>query len=427
MSDYFNLNEGVQKVDKNLPQLKFKFNRNLLFIALILLAIPFTVIGSLIVREYRSKAAVGDIARVDINPGSVESIMGGKNTQLSALAYDSSGNPITSGVSYQWSMSSINSVGTLSRTSGDITEFIPFNTGCGEITVIAIANGITITKATSVSVANELGISSCSAPTPTNNPSSAPTPTPTITPSPTPALVNRVFITSTGQDGNLGGVGGADGICQARANAANLGGNWKAWISDANISASERLIHSSNPYKHINGILVATNWDDLVDGSISKINYNEFGVFTSSGYVWTGTKSDGAIKTTDINKTCNNWTNNSLLMDGYFGSASHPILWSDYNYNFCASKYRLYCFEQVSLASSPTPTEIPTPTPSNSPVPTPTPIPGDYDRSGAVGLEDFDIWKNEFLGNSSTNKSDVNNDGRIDLIDYIYWRNNYQL
>src|SRR3989344_7858176 len=43
-----------------------------------------------------------------------------------------------------------------------------------------------------------------------------------------------VFLTSTIYDGNLGGISGADAKCQARANTFNLGGTWKAWISDSN-------------------------------------------------------------------------------------------------------------------------------------------------------------------------------------------------
>ena len=42
-----------------------------------------------------------------------------------------------------------------------------------------------------------------------------------------------VFVTSTTHNGNLGGVAGADAICNARAAAAGLPGSYLAWISMA--------------------------------------------------------------------------------------------------------------------------------------------------------------------------------------------------
>lgn len=41
----------------------------------------------------------------------------------------------------------------------------------------------------------------------------------------------RIFLTSITYQGNLGGVTGADTLCQGRATARSLGGTWKALIS----------------------------------------------------------------------------------------------------------------------------------------------------------------------------------------------------
>ena len=79
-------------------------------------------------------------------------------------------------------------------------------------------------------------------------------------------------------DGNLGGLAGADSKCQARADAAGLGGSWNAWLSDDAESASSRITRSSGPYTRVDGVLVANNWDDLTDGSLQNpLSIDEFG------------------------------------------------------------------------------------------------------------------------------------------------------
>ncbi|MDZ4247347.1 MAG: DUF1554 domain-containing protein, partial [Dehalococcoidia bacterium] len=95
-----------------------------------------------------------------------------------------------------------------------------------------------------------------------------PSPNSSASPNPTasPVAGKRVFVTAATYNGNLGGLSGADAKCQASANAVNLGGTWKAWLSDSNTSAGSRLNHSDSPYRLLNGTTIANNWDDLVDG-----------------------------------------------------------------------------------------------------------------------------------------------------------------
>jgi hypothetical protein len=55
----------------------------------------------------------------------------------------------------------------------------------------------------------------------------------------------RVFVSGSKWNGNLGGLAGADAKCQQAADAAGLGGTFRAWISDDATSASSRLTHSA--------------------------------------------------------------------------------------------------------------------------------------------------------------------------------------
>lgn len=60
-------------------------------------------------------------------------------------------------------------------------------------------------------------------------------------PSITCVKAHRIFLTSTVYDGNLGGLAGADGKCQARATAAGLGGTWKAILSTRTVDARDHV------------------------------------------------------------------------------------------------------------------------------------------------------------------------------------------
>lgn len=174
---------------------------------------------------------------------------------------------------------------------------------------------------------------------------------PFVTPTPVDSRVNRVFLTSIQYNGNLGGVTGADIKCQERANSANLGGTWKAWISNTSTSAASRLIHSDKPYKLLNSQTVANNWTDLTDGTIqNSININEFGGSPNYGScVWTSTKIDGSTYPPYANNTlCNNYT----AADQNYSMCGHNQVtgseWTNWSSERCDQSHPLYCIEQVN-------------------------------------------------------------------------------
>lgn len=181
------------------------------------------------------------------------------------------------------------------------------------------------------------------------------TDSPSTTPTPTPISRGyRVFVTSTTYNGNLGGLAGADAKCQERANAANLGGTWKAWLSDSSTSATTRLYHSEIPYKRLDGTIIANNWADLTDGSIqNKIMLSENQSFIQTAYSWTGTRANGETDPNDPN--CINWT--SSTDNGSYGNNYYTDnRWSIGGIGYpCAPLVHLYCFEQPAPAT-PTPT-----------------------------------------------------------------------
>ncbi|MBI3770755.1 MAG: DUF1554 domain-containing protein [Deltaproteobacteria bacterium] len=158
----------------------------------------------------------------------------------------------------------------------------------------------------------------------------------------------RVFVTSTGYNGNVGGLAGADQKCRDRAVAAGLGGTWRAWLSTSSVNAKDRVLDTT--YRTLDGRLVATNKADLTDGAItSLIDVDEFGA-PAGVYVWTGTRTNGTVYSSN---TCLDWTSASEDTFGGFGLSDYGVTsWTHWNIDIdpvaeCAiSTLGLYCFEQ---------------------------------------------------------------------------------
>jgi len=152
----------------------------------------------------------------------------------------------------------------------------------------------------------------------------------------------RAFVTSTATQGNMGGLAGADARCQALANAANLPGVYKAWLSDSQASPLTRFTHSTLPYIRVDGSQIAADWASLIGSSHSGgISSDEFGTYLSTISIWTGTNDNGSAAS-----TCNNWTSNDSMLNGTFGGSTYSSAWSNTGTHPCDFGTNMYCFEQ---------------------------------------------------------------------------------
>jgi cell division septation protein DedD len=190
-------------------------------------------------------------------------------------------------------------------------------------------------------------------PTQTLTPSAtAATPTPTSTPTPTATATpdfNRVFVTSSLQAGDFGGLVGADAICAARAAGAGLPGTYVAWLSTSSVNAISRL-GTARGFVRIDGKPFANSGADIVANRIfHPLRINESGIDVSSGIspgastltVFTGTLGDGTVAT---GSTCDDFTSTS-------GSARRgevsggPVSWTARQNSNCSTTRRLYCLQ----------------------------------------------------------------------------------
>jgi hypothetical protein len=156
----------------------------------------------------------------------------------------------------------------------------------------------------------------------------------------------RVFVTSQTFTGNLGGVSGADNICQSLADNAKLGGRWGVWLSTSSINAKERIVDEA--YFLVNSTSrVSEDKSDLTDGSlISAISLSETQA-SIDGLVWTGTLENG----TGSGINCSNWTSSSSAISGQVGNSNESnSSWTSSEVNTansCNNSYHLYCFEYL--------------------------------------------------------------------------------
>jgi len=169
-----------------------------------------------------------------------------------------------------------------------------------------------------------------------------------------------VFVTSALYDGDMGGLNGADALCQGHANGAGLGGTFKAWLSDATGSPSTRFTHGG-PYVLRNNTVIANNWAQLTAGTLlHAINTTESGgtppvgngactVILGPYIVWSNTTENGSLFSSMGH--CSNWSNTTGTYSGW-ATWNATMNWSigcnggDSAAIGCGSTNPLFCFQQ---------------------------------------------------------------------------------
>jgi len=158
------------------------------------------------------------------------------------------------------------------------------------------------------------------------------------------------FITSSGSgDGaNLGGLAGADRICQTRAQAVGAGAKkWRAYLSVSArpgvpaVNARDRI--GSGPWINAKGVAVAMSVADLhsAGNRLNKENsltetgavVNGRGDTPNTHDILTGSQADGTAFAGDADRTCGNWTSNAAgsAQVGHHdrqGGGSDPTSWN---------------------------------------------------------------------------------------------------
>jgi hypothetical protein len=136
------------------------------------------------------------------------------------------------------------------------------------------------------------------------------------------------FVTSSGpgKGGDLGGIAGADGHCQALAHAAGAGAKtWRAYLSTQGadgrpaVNARDRI--GKGPWQNAKGVVVAKDVADLhgPGNNLTKQTalsekgevINGRGDTPNRHDVLTGSQPDGTAFATGEDRTCKNWTSST--------------------------------------------------------------------------------------------------------------------
>ena len=178
------------------------------------------------------------------------------------------------------------------------------------------------------------------------------------------------FITSagSGNGANLGGLAGADAICQRLAASVGAGNKtWRAYLSTSAVggqpavNARERI--GRGPWQNAKGVAVAQNVDDLHSNNnkLGKENsLTEKGGTVGPHDMLTGSGTDGRALSGD--KTCSNWTSSvdgtGAARLGHYdkqGGGENPNSWNSAHDSRGCSQTNLvstggagafYCFAQ---------------------------------------------------------------------------------
>jgi hypothetical protein len=157
------------------------------------------------------------------------------------------------------------------------------------------------------------------------------------------------FYTLAGVSGRfIGGISGADQLCQDQAKAVGLGGTYKAWIADSNPASAPatRFTHATVPYVRVDGTKIADDWTDLTDGTLDSVMTSETGYenLPING-VWSNVLPDGTQASGTATDHCDDWgTGGSTGRIGHRDRTDST--WTEFATITCFASDLLYCFEQ---------------------------------------------------------------------------------
>jgi hypothetical protein len=160
----------------------------------------------------------------------------------------------------------------------------------------------------------------------------------------------RMFVTSVGTNGALGGTAGADARCGTVAAAAGKTGNFKAYVGSSTsggITAISRIVSDGSWYQDRSSGLVLTfrNKAQLLAAPLVNIDTIETGAQISGPMrVWTGTTMSGAI-----GNACTTWsagaTSGTNGTYGIVGTSAARSAWTGAGTQDCTSIAGLICLE----------------------------------------------------------------------------------
>ncbi len=161
----------------------------------------------------------------------------------------------------------------------------------------------------------------------------------------------RIFISDT-TDGNIGGVAGADNLCNSSAASRGLSGTYKAIITASTRIACTTANCSGGVGEHVDWVLQPNTAYYREDGSTLIGTTTANGVFsypitnsvsTVGASYWTGMRQDW---TNVANDDCNDWTGGGTGRGGYSTLTDSRAFGGDGYNGGCLNPDTVACAEQ---------------------------------------------------------------------------------
>lgn len=131
-----------------------------------------------------------------------------------------------------------------------------------------------------------------------------------------------IFSTKLNYSANLGGLSGADTICEMAAGAAGLPGSpWKAILSSSTVDAKDRIVVTNSVYNNnkTNRIVHTADPNDFwATRAVVSLAFDEYG--DPSGPVWrafSNTNENGTKRDVSSAQYCTDWTENTSNTVGF--------------------------------------------------------------------------------------------------------------
>jgi len=147
-----------------------------------------------------------------------------------------------------------------------------------------------------------------------------------------------IFNSSTVTDGAIGGLSGADAMCQTSASNVGMSGRWRALLSTSDVAAKDRIGFVGAVYDRTHTEIAAQSADLWAGLLLNAVGATESGSIATSD-AWTGSLPDGTSAA-----TCNNWQS---AAGGDFGTVGDYTLtggdWLTKEPVSCNATRSLYC------------------------------------------------------------------------------------
>jgi hypothetical protein len=163
-----------------------------------------------------------------------------------------------------------------------------------------------------------------------------------------PTNIKRIFVTSSTHTGNMGGLGGANTICAARAGDASLPGatTYRALLSSNVVNAFDVIDWRTGRFENIRGDLLANDLDDLMSGRILNPVLTETSA-ASTNTVWTfmsGNNGAPLAPSATSGNSCSNFFSTSGNCAGMGHAAAISAWLTSGGTQACTNSFSLYCY-----------------------------------------------------------------------------------